>query len=216
MKQIPIKNIKMLQKLDSFATILYNMPHTFRAKPKPDTTFATLKTLMADDTFVGYPRQHNYQDYSGNVAPIKGGKMRKRLRTEKYFFLKYFQFGMGEDIQTHEKWYYDTITVMPTRYGHTGWHNSKNKGRLYLRFIHNSGSGYSVSVKNKKQVTIKDQRRGIGAGNWTVLAGHMGKDGETWFADVNTGGSPRVVIDVSIPEKYTKEHNAVINFLTNY
>ncbi len=216
MKQIPIKNIKMLQKLDSFATILYNMPHTFRAKPKPDTTFATLKTLMADDTFVGYPRQHNYQDYSGNVAPIKGGKMRKRLRTEKYFFLKYFQFGMGEDIQTHEKWYYDTITVMPPRYGHTGWHNSKNKGRLYLRFIHNSGSGYSVSVKNKKQVTIKDQRRGIGAGNWTVLAGHMGKDGETWFADVNTGGSPRVVIDVSIPEKYTKEHNAVINFLTNY
>ena len=216
MKQIPIKNIKMLQKLDSFATILYNMPHTFSAKPKPDTTFATLKTLMADDTFVGYPRQHNYQDYSGNVAPIKGGKMRKRLRTEKYFFLKYFQFGMGEDIQTHEKWYYDTITVMPPRYGHTGWHNSKNKGRLYLRFIHNSGSGYSVSVKNKKQVTIKDQRRGIGAGNWTVLAGHMGKDGETWFADVNTGGSPRVVIDVSIPEKYTKEHNAVINFLTNY
>ena len=216
MKQIPIKNIKMLQKLDSFATILYNMPHTFRAKPKPDTTFATLKTLMADDTFVGYPRQHNYQDYSGTVAPIKGGKMRKRLRTEKYFFLKYFQFGMGEDIQTHEKWYYDTITVMPPRYGHTGWHNSKNKGRLYLRFIHNSGSGYSVSVKNKKQVTIKDQRRGIGAGNWTVLAGHMGKDGETWFADVNTGGSPRVVIDVSIPEKYTKEHNAVINFLTNY
>ena len=216
MKQIPIKNIKMLQKLDSFATILYNMPHTFRAKPKPDTTFATLKTLMADDTFVGYPRQHNYQDYSGNVAPIKGGKMRKRLRTEKYFFLKYFQFGMGEDIQTHEKWYYDTITVMPPRYGHTGWHNSKNKGRLYLRFIHNSGSGYSVSVKNKKQVTIKDQRRGIGAGNWTVLAGHKGKDGETWFADVNTGGSPRVVIDVSIPEKYTKEHNAVINFLTNY
>ncbi len=216
MKQIPIKNIKMLRKLDSFATILYNMPHTFRAKPKPDTTFATLKTLMADDTFVGYPRQHNYQDYSGNVAPVKGGKMRKRLRTEKYFFLKYFQFGMGEDIQTHEKWYYDTLTVMPPRYGHTGWHNSKNKGRLYLRFIHNSGSGYSVSVKNKKQVTIKDQKRGIGAGNWTVLAGHMGKDGETWFADVNTGGSPRVVIDISIPEKYTKEHNAVINFLTNY
>ena len=142
--------------------------------------------------------------------------MRKRLRTEKYFFLKYFQFGMGEDIQTHEKWYYDTITVMPLDMDIQAGTTVKNKGRLYLRFIHNSGSGYSVSVKNKKQVTIKDQRRGIGAGNWTVLAGHMGKDGETWFADVNTGGSPRVVIDVSIPEKYTKEHNAVINFLTNY
>ena len=65
-------------------------------------------------------------------------------------------------------------------------------------------------------MTIKDQRRGIGAGNWTVLAGHMGKDGNTWFADHNTGGSPRVVIDLSIPEKYTKEHNAAINYLTNY
>ena len=216
MKQIPIKNIKVLRKLDSFATNLYRMPHTFRALPKPDLTFATLKTLMADDNFVGYPLSHNYQDYSGHVAPVKGGQMKKRLRTEKYFFQKFFQFGMGEDVQTHEKWYFDTLTVQPPRYGFTGWSNSKNKGRLYLRFIHNAGSGYSIEVNGKKQVTIKDQKRDVGAGNWTVLAGHMGKDGKTWFADHNTGGSPRVVIDLSIPEKYTKEHNAAINYLTNY
>ena len=47
-------NIKMLQKLDSFATVLLQMPHSFRALPKPDATFATLKTLMADESFVGY------------------------------------------------------------------------------------------------------------------------------------------------------------------
>ncbi len=206
----------MLQKLDSFATVLLQMPHSFRALPKPDATFATLKTLMADESFVGYPKQHNYQDYCGHVAPIAGGKMKKRLRTEKYFFLKYMQYGMGEDIQTCPNWYFDTITVQPPLHGHTGWHNSKNKGRLYLRFINNAGSGYSIEVKGKKQVTVRDQRRHIGAGNWTVLAGHMGKDGNTWFADVNSGKTPRVVIDVSIPEKYTNEHNAVINLLTNY
>ena len=57
MKQIPIKNILLLQKLDSFATNLYQMPHSFEALPKPDLTFATLKTLMADNSFVGYPEQ---------------------------------------------------------------------------------------------------------------------------------------------------------------
>ena len=52
MKQIPIKNIELLKRLDSFATILYQLPHTFRSLPKPDITFATLKTLMADANFV--------------------------------------------------------------------------------------------------------------------------------------------------------------------
>ena len=70
MKQIPIKNIKLLRKLDSFATNLYRLPHTFEALPKPDLTFATLKTLMADGSFVGYPKQHNYQSYEGEVAPV--------------------------------------------------------------------------------------------------------------------------------------------------
>ena len=44
----------------------------------------------------------------------------------------------------------------------------------------------------------------------------MGKDGNTWFADHNTGGWPRVVIDVSIPEKYTSELEGAINFITTY
>jgi len=216
MKQIPIKNILLLQKLDSFATNLYQMPHSFEALPKPDLTFATLKTLMADNSFVGYPKSHNYQDYSGQVAPVPSGRHKKRLRTEKYFFQKFFQYGMGEHFQQHEKWYFDTLTVMPPRWGFTGWHNSKNKGRNFIRFIHNSGSGYSISVREKKSTTVKDQRRTVGAGNWTCISGHMGKDGKTWFADCNTGSRPRAVIDMSIPERYTAEIEGAINFITKY
>ena len=88
MKQIPIKNIKLLRNLDNFAETLYKMPHTFEALPKPDLSFATLKTLMADAKFVGYPKQHNYQSYEGQIAPLQVGQHKRRLRTEKYFFLK--------------------------------------------------------------------------------------------------------------------------------
>ena len=61
MKQVPIKNIMLLKKLDSFATILYQMPHTFRALPEADLTFKKLKEYMADAKFVGYPKEHNYE-----------------------------------------------------------------------------------------------------------------------------------------------------------
>jgi hypothetical protein len=216
MKQVPIKNIKMLQKLDSFATILLQMPHSWVSEPKANLTFAKLKEHMADASFVGYPKSHNYQDYTGTVARVDSGMMKKRLRTEKYFFLKYFQHSSGVVDMNHPKWYYDTLTTMPPRWGHTGWSNSKNKGRCYIRFIYNAGSGYSIEVEGKKQTTIKDQRRLIGAGNWTVITGTCGKDGKTWFADTNTGGKPRVVIDLSIPEKYQYVVDATIDHLTHY
>jgi len=216
MKQIPIKNIELLKRLDSFATILYQLPHTFRSLPKPDITFATLKTLMADANFVGYPKTHNYQSYEGEVAFTRSGKYKKRLRTEKYFFLKYMQYGMGEHYQQHAKWYYDTVTVMPPKWGHTGWHNAKNKPRRFIRFIYNSGSGYSIMVEGKKQTTIKDQRRDKGAGNWTCIEGFHPADGSAWFADTNTGSRPRVVIDVSLPERYEQSVDSAINFITTY
>ena len=47
MKQIPIKNVKLLARLDNFATQLLKMPHTFRALPQPDLTFKKLKEHMA-------------------------------------------------------------------------------------------------------------------------------------------------------------------------
>jgi|TARA_R110000851_G_scaffold174631_5_gene320804 hypothetical protein len=218
MKQVPIKNIKLLQKLDSFATSLIQMPHTWVSEPKADLTFATLKGHMADASFVGYPTSHNYQDYSGTVAIVQNtGKMKKRLRSEKYFFLKYFQYGHQDHTGvSHPAWYYDTLTTMPPRWGFTGWSNSKNKGRCYLRFIYNGGSGYSIEVEGKRQTTVKDQKRNVGAGNWTCITGHMGKDGQTWFADCNTGSKPRVVIDLSIPEKYQHVVDAAVKHITEY
>lgn len=231
MKQIPIKNINLLNKLDSFATILLKMPHSFEALPKADLTFKKLKEHMADGTFVGYPKSHNYQDYSGKVVPIKyrdmgrkpinlytehKGAVRKRLRTEKYFFLEAWRKGMAENFQRNDQWYFDTVTVMPPRWGHTGWHNSKNKPRCYIRFIYNGGSGYSIEVEGKQQTTVKDQRRTVGAGNWTCISGHMGADGKTWFADCNTGSKPRVVIDVSIPEEYQNDVDGAIEFIQHF
>jgi len=217
MKQIPIKNIKILQKLDSFATILIQMPHTWQAQPKADLTFKTLKVHMADASFVGYPKSHNYQDYTGNIVGLRGGSFKKRLRTEKFFFLKYFQNGMDADnYQQNKQWYYDTLTVMPPRWGFTGWSNSKNKPRCYIRFIYNGGSGYSIEVEGKRQTTVKDQSHSTGAGNWTCISGHHGKEGDTWFADCNTGSRPRVVIDLSIPEKYQHDVDAALKLITTY
>ena len=74
----------------------------------------------------------------------------------------------------------------------------------------------SIEVENKRQTTIKDQKRDVGAANWTVLTGRCGKDGKTWFADTNTGSKPRVVIDLSIPEKYQHCVDAAIEHLTHY
>ena len=233
MKQVPIKNIMLLKKLDSFATILYQMPHTFRALPEADLTFKKLKEYMADAKFVGYPKEHNYQDYSGHSAGMKftdwgpngarkalatsvRGQVRKRLRSEKYWFLTSWKRGMPENYQRNDQWYFDTLTVMPPRWGFTGWHNHKHKGKCYIRFIHNGGSGYSIEVQGKKQTTVKDQRRSVGAGNWTCITGHMGSDGKTWFADCNTGSRPRAVIEIALPEKYQNDVDSAIEFITNY
>ena len=81
---------------------------------------------------------------------------------------------------------------------------------------------FTLSVENTMTRYLlidlaKDQRRGnMGAGNWTCVAGHMGKDGKTWFADHNTGSRPRAVIDVSIPERYSEEWDSAIKFITEY
>lgn len=230
MKQVPIKNINLLGRLDSMAEMLLKMPHTFRALPKADLTFKTLKTHMADASFSGYPASSNYQDYSGQVvnpaskgqidalgARNRGLSQGKKLRLDKHYLLALFKAGMNKELyQTNAQWYYDTLTVMPPRWGHTGWHNNKQKPRRFIRFIHNTGSGYSIMVNGKQQVTVKDQKRSIGAGNWTCISGHQPADGSGWFADCNTGSSPRVVIDLSLPERYENSIDSAIQFITTF
>ena len=99
--------------------------------------------------------------------------------------------------------------------GFTGWHNSKNKTRHSLRFIHNNGRGYSVAVRNKRVTKVPDQwgvRRG--AGDWTCVRNDF--DGETWFADKNQGSKPRFVVDVSIPRHLGEKADAVEEILTKF
>ena len=214
MKQIPIKNIPFLDRLDAFAQALYKHPHTFTSGPRnPDLTFNKLREYQNDATFVGYPKEHNYTDYAGagwkELNPFRGN-----FNVMKSWFLETFQAGIA-GAETRD-WYYDTITVMAPDVGFTGWHNNKNKPHHSLRFIHNAGRGYSVCVKDKTFTKIPDQWRSSGAGYWTVLHTLFEEDGDTWFADKNLGGKPRLVIDMATKPRYANRVDAAIKFITKF
>ena len=223
MKQIPIKNIAFLRRLDGLAESLYRYPHSAEGLPKPDLTYATLRQYQTDENFVGYPKEHNYRDYAGNV-PLKR-LAQPELRTDstfrsmKMWFLRTFTAGI--DGAQSDKWYYDTLTVMAPDKGFTGWHNSKNKPHHSLRFINNGGRGYSIAVRNGRVVKVPDQFRGkgfgqghIGAGNWTCVRNIF--DGETWFADKNQGAKGRFVVDMAIPIERGSKMDAVEKFITKF
>ena len=213
MKQIPIKNIALLKRLDYLAQSLYRYPHTWEGLPKQDLSYSTLRSYQKDDDFVGYPIEHNYRDYSGlnreRLATVNGAD----FNSMKTWFMQLFRGGI--DGAKSPEWYYDTLTVMAPDKGFTGWHNSKNKPRHSLRFIHNNGRGYSVAVRNKVVTKVPDQwgiRRG--AGDWTCVRNDF--DGETWFADKNQGSKPRFVVDVSIPRHLGEKADAVEEIIKQF
>ncbi len=221
MKQIPIKNIAFLKRLDALAEGLYRYPHTAVGLPKPDLSYATLREYQKDETFVGYPKEHNYTDYSGGI-PLKGraySSDNRSFKMMKMWFLRAFLAGI--DGAQSDKWYYDTLTVMAPDKGFTGWHNSKNKPHHSLRFINNGGRGYSIAVRDGKVYKVPDQFRGkgfgqgtIGAGNWTCVRNMF--DGETWFADKNQGSKGRFVVDMAIPIERGAKMDAVEQFITRF
>jgi len=224
MKQIPIKNISFLRRLDALAESLYKYPHSAVGLPKPDLTFATLREYQNDENFVGYPKEHNYRDYSGNIPLKRRGSnqfLRKdgSFRTMKMWFLRGFQAGI-EGAES-DKWYFDTLTLQSPDVGFTGWHNSKNKTHHSLRFINNGGRGYSIAVRNGRVCRVPDQFRGKGfgqgtrgAGNWTCVRNMF--DGETWFADKNQGSKPRFVVDMAIPIERGAKMDAVETCISNF
>ena len=95
------------------------------------------------------------------------------------------------------------------------WQNSKNKPRQSIRFIYNAGDGYSIGVdgNSRKQLTIKDRNNNGVAKNWTCIYNEFSEDGQTWFADRNAGSEVRVVIDLSIKNKYKQEADKFIEYL---
>ena len=223
MKQIPIKNLQFLKRLDVLAESLYRYPHTARGLPKPDLTYATLRQYQNDETFVGYPKEHNYTDYSG-LIPLKKKDPIRPSRDSSFSMMKmWFLRGFLAGIEGAEsdKWYYDTLTVQAPDKGFTGWHNSRNKPHHSLRFINNGGRGYSIAVRNGRVTKIPDQFRGkgfgqgtIGAGNWTCVRNIF--DGETWFADKNQGAKGRFVVDVSIPIERGAKMDAAVDMISNF
>ena len=210
MKQIPIKNIRFLDKLDMLAQSLYKYPHTHEGLPKPDLTYNTLRTYQADGDFVGYPKEHNYTDYASTC--IHGYRTSQEFREMKHWFLTSIKAGIEGAMS--DEWYYDTLTVMPPDKGFTGWHNNKNKPHHSLRFINNSGRGYSVAVQNKRVHKVPDQYRSTGAGNWTCIRNDF--DGDTWLADKNQGSKPRFVVDISIPRHLGNKMDAVESFIKEF
>ena len=216
MKLIPIKNIAMLNKLDKFAQFILSYPHTYKSLPQPNLTFARLKTLMADSNYKGFPDTHNYCDYSSkSINKYKRpnpGHQRYTIPAVKQNFLD----AVNNIDGAKGEWYWETVAVMMPKYGHTGWTNSKNKPRHSVRFIYNSGDGYSIGVVNKKQKTIKDQNNEIGSGNWTVITNTFPEDGSQWFGDCNIGETPRVVLDLSIDIKDGAKYNKLLDLIQTY
>ena len=209
MKEIQITNIGVLKHLDDLALQVMKMPHTFSKHPKPNVTFARLKEIMADDSYEGYPDIHNYSDFAGQSTFGLTKNNSKNLIKSRYYFLKKVE-GVVKG-----NWYFDTLAVYHPEYGHCGWQNSKNKPRQSIRFIYNAGDGYSIGVdgNSRKQLTIKDRNNNGVAKNWTCIYNEFSEDGQTWFADRNAGSEVRVVIDLSIKNKYKQEADKFIEYL---
>ena len=209
MKEIQINNISVLRHLDQLAVQVMKMPHTFSKHPKPNVTFARLKELMADDSYEGYPDIYNYSDFAGQSTFGLTKNNSKDLIKSRYYFLKKVEGVVGGE------WYFDTLAVYSSEFGHGGWQNSKQKPRHSIRFIYNAGDGYSIGVdgNSRKQLTIKDRNNNGVAKNWTCIYNEFGPDGQTWFADRNAGSEVRVVVDLSIKPKYTQEVNKFLEYL---
>lgn len=209
MKEIQINNISVLRHLDQLALQVMKMPHTFSKHPKPNVTFARLKEIMADDSYEGYPDIYNYSDFAGQSTFGLTKNNSKDLIKSRYYFLRKVEGVVAG------KWYFDTLAVYPSEFGHGGWQNSKQKPRHSIRFIYNPGDGYSIGVdgNSREQLTIKDRNNNGVAKNWTCIYNEFGTDGQTWFADRNAGSEVRVVIDLSTKPKYTQEVNKFLKYL---
>ena len=96
--------------------------------------------------------------------------------------------------------------------GWTAWHNGGNKPRYFVRFIHNSGVGFTNYIKDGKRTKIEDNHNPETTKNWTCITGYL--DGNTtWMSDRNLGSHPRVIFDLSIDGKYHESVKQFIEFI---
>ncbi len=217
-KQVDLKNYRLLQHLDVMTERLLKLPQTFKSVPMPNNSYHRLRQLMAVND--GRIEETNTNDYADKIGyTTKSNTVQATFNNSypwtrpipdraKYKFIQYF----NEELLICNKWYWDSYEVQPPKYGWTAWHNSKNKPRYFIRFIWNSGEGYTTYVENGKSTKIKDKHdTNPGMTNWTVLAGSL--DGNQWLSDRNLGDYPRIVFDMSIDSIRHTSFNEALELL---
>ena len=218
MKQVDVKNYRLLQHLDVMVERLLKLPHTFKSVPMPNNSYHRLRELIALDN--GRIDETNTNDYADRIGyTTKTNTEQANFNRSypwtrpirdyaKYKFIQYF----NEELLVANKWYWDSYEVQPPKYGWTAWHNSKNKPRYFIRFIWNSGEGYTTYVENGKSTKIADKNEtSPNLTNWTVLAGKL--DGNQWLSDRNLGDHPRIVFDMSIDSIRHSSFNEALTLL---
>lgn len=202
MKPVSIRNSRLLDKLDLVAEAVLKCPHSWKIKSW-SPTLASLKAKMDDADFDGYPDSTLIIDYAyKNVSPA--------LRQARRFLLAGFKHAICGEAP---HWSYDGIYFMPPRFGHIDWHNDKNNPRKSIQFIWSGAKGYTIDCADGKLTKIPDRGGNISQGNWSCIQTEFKRDGKTWMAHVNNGFKPRIVIDISIPNKYTYEYQEALSFI---
>jgi len=202
MKAIPIKNFKIIQRLDKIGEDLYGLPHKWKHHPLPKTTVADLRNKMDNPNFSGHPELSNSIDYVGRAVSRNFTARNQAL------------IGAIKELTSNNMWYWDTMTFQPPKTGWTGWHNGGNKPHKFISFIHNAGTGFTNFIKDSKRTKIEDRHIPTHTKDWTCLVGEL--DGSTtWKSDRNMGDTPRIVLTLAIKGKYGTAFNELETFIKN-
>lgn len=200
MKAIPIKNHKIIFRLDKIAEDMYKLPHKYSMNPRPKNSIANLREKMADENCSGFPEVSNSLDYSGRAVSVWFRDRNRAL------------LGAIKELTENEGWYWDSMIFQPPVRGWTGWHNGGDKPHKFVSFIHNAGKGYTNFVHNNKRTKIKDEHNPTTTKDWTCLVGEL--DGSTtWKSDRNVGNKPRLVLTLAIEGKYHRAFGELEDFI---
>ena len=205
MKKLLINNRGILEDLDKSAQQVLRHPSTFRYLPSPNVSMARLKEVMTADD--GRIEESNGVDYSGRHFNTSEFEHYPEARTGiKTFnkpvpcFTKYQLLNWIRKTTNNQAWEMDTWEIQPEHHGWTPWHSGKNKPVNFARFIWNSGIGITNYVSDGKHYKYKDSKY-TGQKAWNCLIGKL--DGRQYLSDRNLGSHKRVIIQFTLPSKYT-------------
>lgn len=201
-RQIPIKNLQVIQRLDLIAQDFLKLPHHWKNSPLPDISIAKLRELQADENFNGFPTRSNNKDW------VNRYDLNHNFRERMEALVGSFNMLAGTS-----NFYWDSVVFQPPETGWTPWHNSKLKPRHFVKFIYNSGKGKTHAVQGDKRFKLEDQHNPTTTKDWTCIVGTM--EGDLWVADRNYGTKPRIILDMSIPTIYHGEFAIVEEFISS-